>query len=90
MLILVRLAFIKRYQIIYTSLEAVKVKSMCIALIISIEKETHQGPRRLGALWTVPISSDVRCMLGPSTQGQETKLLSPWKVYQHDASSKNH
>lgn len=48
MLILFPLAFIRERCQIYTSLEVVKVKSMCIALITSKEKETDQCTRGLG------------------------------------------
>lgn len=49
MLILAPLAFIREIYQIYTSLEAGKVKSLCIALITDKKKkEIHQCNRRLG------------------------------------------
>lgn len=59
MLTLVPLAFIRGRDQIYSSVEVVKVKSVCITFIISKEKETDQRDRKLGSLRRAPTSSDV-------------------------------
>lgn len=93
MLILFPLAFIRERCQIYTSLEVVKVKSMCIALITSKEKETDQCTRGLGRS-SVEGANELGhpCWgLGPATrEPHHSSFCLPGRAGHHDSSINLH